>query len=294
MTERKTSVIVTGASGFIGSHLIDKLLDSHYSVIAITRKTPELSQRLDNRLVWCEWDRVEDFLANSKEDKPIAIIHLATAYGRDGSDYVESEMANVIRPLQLLELAIKYKIQKFINTDSFFSKDEFNYQYMRPYVLTKRTFCRWGRIVSDDNGIKFINMRLEHVYGPRDGGSKFIPYLMKAFSENHEHIELTDCLQKRDFIYIDDVVSAYLTVLASNETPSFAEYQVGLGYSIELRQMVESIRGLYEKSTSKIIYGARKQRQNEIMDSFASNENLIELGWRPKFNLTYGVSMLLF
>lgn len=156
---------MTGASGFIGSHLVTRLIEDKYSVIAITRSVSSISTSTDERIIWCEWDEIEEVLKN-KTDIPIAIIHLATAYDRNGINHAEVELANVLKPLELLELAVKFKIKKFINTDSYFSKPEFNYQYMRSYILTKNSFCQWGDLISSNSEVRFINMRLEHVYGP--------------------------------------------------------------------------------------------------------------------------------
>lgn len=292
MAEENRSVIVTGASGFIGSHLIKRLLNSNFSVIAITRSKSSHINNTDSRIVWCEWQNIECLLQKHKQP-PIAIIHLATAYGRELSDLLEVEDANVLKPLRLLELASKYKINKFINTDSYFAKSEFNYQYMRPYIITKNSFNEWGAFFSTRSDVKFINMRLEHVYGPGDGQGKFIPFLVYSFLTNKEKIECTDCSQKRDFIYVDDVVSAYMTILNADSLPMYAEYQVGLGYSVSMKVFIEALCHELPKFKGLIKYGALGQRENEIMDSYAENKNLKALGWEPEYELHFGVQKYL-
>ncbi|PKX86571.1 NAD-dependent epimerase/dehydratase family protein, partial [Pectobacterium peruviense] len=207
-------VIVTGASGFIGGFLVDKLVSKGYSVIAISR-SPKQIKGQDNKLRWCNWENINKLLEDGDFDVE-AIFHLATDYGRNTSgNYSEIENANVVNPLKLLDLAVRYKISKFISTDSFFSKPEFNYQHMRPYILTKSSFNEWGRYLSYVHDLFFLNVRLEHVYGPNDNKDKFIPYLISSLKKG-ERIKCTDCKQKRDFVYIHDVTDAYMTILDSD------------------------------------------------------------------------------
>lgn len=284
MTENRRSLIVTGATGFIGSHLVERLVESDFSVIAVTRSICQLNTE---NVTWCEWDKLEELLLSI--EVPEAVIHLATHYGRDGGNTVEVESANVVMPLKLIELAIKFGIKRFINTDSYFAKAEFNYQYMRPYIISKNSFLQWGGYFSSKFGLTFINMRLEHVYGERDSSGKFIPFVIDSLINNKEYLELTDCTQKRDFIHVADVVSAFITVLNSENIPSFAEYQVGLGFSVELMLLVELIKKEIPYAKTRIIYGAHPQRENEIFDSFANNSSLIALGWHPSLSIFDGI-----
>jgi CDP-abequose synthase len=289
MNKTKT-VIVTGASGFIGTHLVNKLLDLDYNVIAVTRVIRSESQH--SNLIWVEWANLGDLLI-SYSSIPMAIIHLATAYGRQGESLSSVESANVIMPLQLLELAVNFKINKFINTDSFFSKPEFNYQYMRPYIISKNNFLNWGAFIATQNHLQFINMRLEHVFGPGDGKGKFIPYIVDSLINNKKQIECTDCTQKRDFIYVDDVVSAYLTVLIQDLSSGFLEFEVGYGTSVPVKDIVEEIKSKIPNSNSTISYGAINQREQEILDSKANNTALKSVGWHPIYDYKTGVSKLL-
>lgn len=287
------AVIVTGASGFIGSHLVNRLVELGFTVIAVTRSLEKGVCRQYKNLFWIQWSDVEEFLMKSSSS-PIAIIHLATAYGRNNESLASIEEANVTMPLKLLELAVKHKIKKFINTDSYFSKPEFNYQYMRPYIITKDSFRKWGEFTSGHTDLYFVNMRLEHVYGPGDGKEKFIPYIIESLNANKDFIECTDCTQKRDFIYVDDVVSAYITILNKDLPSKYLECEVGCGVSLPLRDFLEKIKEKIKekkhetKTTFK--FGNLKQRDNEILESKAKIELLLSLGWKPKVEYFVGIS----
>lgn len=284
MIENKV-VIVTGASGFIGSHLVKRLIKDNYSIIAITRSINQSKLIHEDRLTWCEWAELEGIFCQYNDI--VAVIHLATAYGRNDENIIDVFDANVVKPLKLLELAVKYGVAKFISTDSFFSKEKFNYQYLRSYILSKITFAKWGRFFSDElKKIKFINMRLEHVFGPGDAEGKFIPFIMDEIRNNRLPINCTEGNQKRDFIFVDDVVSAYVVVLNSlYDSTCYVEHEVGMGESIELKDFIEKIKLEMGSVNVKINYGTLPMREYEIMDSKADNTSLIALGWQPEMNI---------
>ncbi|MCW7548259.1 NAD(P)-dependent oxidoreductase [Photorhabdus sp. APURE] len=292
MTRKIKTAIVTGATGFIGRHLVHRLLQEQFSVIAISRsKTPcHVVINNDIRVIWCQWHSVENCITD--QHNLVAVIHLATAYGRTIDCFHEIEKANVLKPLTLLEFSVKHKIPIFINTDSFFTKTEYNYQHMIPYILTKRSFNKWGEYFSSLGELSFINMRLEHVYGPGDREGKFIPFLINALKSSTKKIDCTDCSQKRDFIYIDDVIDAYITVLKYGTLPGYVEYGVGLGYSVTMKDFIECLKKQLISNIS-IDYGALPHRKNEIMNSYADNSSLVVLGWKPKTNYLEGINNMI-
>ncbi|HHP5407146.1 TPA: NAD-dependent epimerase/dehydratase family protein [Aeromonas veronii] len=296
MINNTQTVILTGASGFIGSHLVNRLIELGFLVIAVTRSPEKNLSRQCENLFWIQWSDIDGFLLKNSLS-PIAVMHLATAYGRNNENLASVEEANVRMPLNLLELAVKHKISLFINTDSYFTKPEFNYQYMRPYIITKNSFRKWGEFISSYTDLYFVNMRLEHVYGPGDGKGKFIPYIIESLYANKDFIECTDCTQKRDFIYIDDVVSAYITFLNKSLPSKYVECEVGLGVSIPLREFLEKIREKTKeiKHETKTVFkfGSIKQRDNEILESKAKISLLESLGWQPEVEYLVGISKTL-
>lgn len=285
-------VIVTGASGFIGTHLVNRLLELEFDVIAVTRKLKKEAQIQRENLIWIEWSNLSDFL-KSIPNTPIGIIHLATAYGRNGESLTSVEEANVMQPLQLLQLAVKYNIKKFLNADSFFGKPEFNYQHLRPYIITKDSFKKWGELIANQTGLYFINMRLEHVYGPGDGKDKFVPYIVNSLLSEQEYIKCTDCTQKRDFIYVDDVVSAFITVLNKELPSKFLEFEVGCGISLPIKTFLEKLKSNLPKSKSVFKFGSVPQRENEILDSKANDSLSKTLGWKTCYDIDSGIVNLL-
>jgi nucleoside-diphosphate-sugar epimerase len=279
-------VLVTGATGFIGAHLLEGLLAAEHTVVALHRRWSTEGLRCHVRL---SWTTVEDVAACFGQRRPDAVIHLATCYG-NGVSLAEMVASNVWMPLRLLELAAAQGCPLFVNTDSFFAKPEFNYSHMRTYIQSKNDFMRWAVLATEATpAIKIVNARLEHVYGPGDGAQKFIPHVLAKLLAN-DTLALTPGEQMRDFVHVDDVVSAYLTILKSGEVlpPGPIEIQVGTGTAHSVRTFVETARALCE-ATSRLDFGVHPYRNAEIMYSAADTAALAVLGWAPRHTLASGI-----
>ena len=217
-----------------------------------------------------------DIFTNHQID---AVIHTATSYGRKGESDLEIFKANVLFSMDLLECAKKF------NTHSFFNTDSLQYQYINSYTLTKKQFVEWGKRYSASCKLKFINMKLEHVYGPKDDDSKFISWFIKQIKEEVPEINLTAGTQKRDFIHVLDVVAAYLLLLDnSNGLSGFEEFEVGTGHSIQARDFLNEIVEAFEEKQGKKIktrlnFGVIPMRKGEPDEIYANNIDLKLLGW---------------
>jgi len=132
-------------------------------------------------------------------------------------------------------------------------------------------------------------MKLEHIYGPKDDENKFITFLIRRMMRN-ETIDLTAGEQKRDFIYIDDVIHAFVKVLETESLHN--EYEVGSGDSISIKKFVRLIHRLTE-SSSTLNFGALSYRENEIMESHADISKLTEIGWQPFVSSEDGIMRII-
>lgn len=202
--------------------------------------------------------------------------------------------ANLIFPIKLLEMCVEFEVCAFINTDSYVNKPSFQYPYLLDYSLSKKSLLLWLPYFSQKIGI--ANMILEHVFGPNDGEKKFVTGMVNQIAvEKKPAIELTPGDQVRDFIYVYDVVSAYLRVLEcllAVSEPGLSEYEVGTGTGVDIKSFVEYIRVL-SHSPTKLLFGALPYRRAEIMRSVANTNSLKSIGWATKYDWVSGLRDLL-
>jgi len=284
-------VMLTGATGFLGSHILHKLIENNIDTIVLKRSFSNDKRICMYNTLYKSYDIDTINLEKVFEEETHidAIIHCATDYGRKDDKISEVMQSNVVFPVQLLELSSAFKVDKFYNTDTFFNIAKNSTGYMQNYTLTKKQFLDWGKLFAESGKIDFINMRLEHLYGEGDNDGKFIPFIIDSCLKNIEKIDLTDGEHLRDFIYIDDVVSAYLAVLLkSQELKGFQEFEVGCGKAIKVKDFVIAVKEIANSQT-KLNFGALPYRKNEILYSEANIDNLKSLGWIPKFSHEHGI-----
>lgn len=281
-------ILLTGANGFLGSRILERLIVNNE--VHITLRKDSQTNRIDSII---QEARVKVFFVDEnntleienlfKNEEIELIVHCATDYGKQKDYFFKVFESNVLFPLKLLEIGVKYNLKYFINTDSYFNKDNLSYNALPNYSKTKKLFLSYLRNVGKN--ISIINMRLEHVYGPNDNSDKFITYLVKNMKLN-EKISLTFGHQKRDFVFVDDVAEVYNNIILNITklpTPYFEDLEIGLGKSIHLRDFIEILSAKI-KTKSILDYGAIEYRDDEIMNSFANN-SLSQ--WAERFNINF-------
>lgn len=274
------TILITGINGYLGSSLAKKL--SKYFKIVGTEVSVDNLFRIKDcnfRVYLTDPINIERLF---NENKINYIIHTATFYGRGEENYGKLINFNLYLPIMLIEKAALKNIKLFINTDTSLEK------FVSAYSLSKSQFKDWLFILK--NKIKIVNLKLEHFYGPGASEDNFISFIIKQMLNNVLEINLTPGEQKRDFIYLDDVVEAYYAILLHNNsiTSNYSEFEVGSGEAIKIGDIVKKIKILC-KSSSKINFGAIKYRENEIMFSKANIKSLMNFNWEPKTKIDDGL-----
>jgi nucleoside-diphosphate-sugar epimerase len=289
------NVLITGATGFLGGHLSRILVGSGHSVVALTRPTSDLSRLralgARVRLLPCPPEAVED-LAGELEGID-AVVHAATCYGRKGEADNDVVRANLLFPLRLFEVACHSGVGTFLNLDTCFNTWPIRYKYLQSYTLSKRHFAEWGALLAEARAVRFVNLQLHHPYGPADAAGKFVPFVISECLAGRE-LKLTAGDQRKDFIYIDDVVDAIRLLLAKADglPRGYHHFECGSGGAITVREFVETVHSS-TGSTAKLCFGALPYREGEIMFSQADLGRLRQLGWAPRWGLREGIARIL-
>lgn len=291
MLQNKATVLLTGATGFLGSYLLEALLRQQYEVI-ILKRTFSDEWRIKQNLINVKSYDIDVFpVSKAFEEQHIdLVIHTACHYGRNSDSLAKVVDCNVRFALEVLESSIKHNVKYFLNTDTLLSK------HLSGYSLSKSQFLEW--LKSRTNMIKVVNLKLEHMYGVKDDNKKLISWFLSELDQNIDEIKLTYGEQRRDFVYIDDVVEAYLKVIANlPNLPSFSEFQVGTGKSSSVKHFLTSLRKEYElqkgQRRTKLSFGAIPYRENEPMEIKVKNDSLLDLGWSPNFDVEKGIERLI-
>ncbi|MDR3217842.1 MAG: NAD-dependent epimerase/dehydratase [Dysgonamonadaceae bacterium] len=270
------TILITGINGFLGSHLA-LLLKNEYNVIGLEYNIDNLFRI--NHLNLKVYSSDENLEAIFIRENIYAVIHTATIYRRKNEPIKDLLNTNIILPAILFEFSEKYKVEIFVNTDSFFNSNQNKtYNYLQDYTLSKQNALQWLQLQRQECNL--VNMKIFHMFGENDSPSKFVPHIIEELKQNNP-IDLTKGEQTRDFIYIKDVVNAYKTVLSTQFNKSFCEFDVCTGNSITIKAFVETAKEA-TSSSSVLNWGVLPYRENEIMTSTGNPAPLIALGWKPK------------
>jgi len=278
------TILLTGATGFLGSHLLKALVNKGYEVVVLKRSTSNMwrLKGFENTFKSYDIDRVP--LQKAFEEQYIdTIIHTACMYGRKGESIQQILKTNLMFGIKLLSTAIDFSTKYFLNTSTLLDKQ------INAYALSKKQFEEWLKLAS--NKIQVVNLKLELMFGEQDGNDKFTSWILNELQQEKNIIPLTAGTQKRDFIYIDDVVSAYLTCLEqAPQLKDFNDIEVGTGVLTPVKSFVTLVKNTLEKLKGSPIetqlnFGALPYREGEIMEPQVDNSRLCSLGWQPKRSL---------
>lgn len=282
------SILLTGATGFLGSQLLEKFLQNGYEIVILKRSFSS-TKRIDQYLSSITYfDIDQTTLSNVFKNCDIdVVVHTACNYGRNGEDASEVVLSNIQFGLELMEEAIRHGAKTFINTDSLLPK------YINPYSLSKAQFKEWLYLFS--NKIQVINFKIEHMYGPGDDSRKFVPWLIQQMLTTDNDIPLTSGVQMRDFVHVCDIATAFDLVLSrAAQLEPWNEYDLGTGQLIRVRDFVEAIAKELEQYKSvrlmpRLLFGQVPYRENEVMEPKVDNSKLRQLGWEPRVSIQEGI-----
>ncbi|MEP3266511.1 MAG: NAD-dependent epimerase/dehydratase family protein [Hyphomicrobiales bacterium] len=295
-------VLVTGASGFIGSHYVAFALQNNLKVVVTSRSNASvnLKEADENKI----HDTYLDFDLSNRASicrlfskiRPKAVVHAAamcSAGGADGFDLISGDVASTY---QLMECAVDAKVERFVMLGSaqvYGGKDKPHCECdplapSNPYGLMKALCAENADYFRRQSTMKIIETRLFNVYGVDDKPPRLLPYLLERMQDDLP-IELSAGDQERDFVYIDDVVRI-IAQAAAGHIP-YDCINVGTGQVKSVKAMAEHLHHIL-KSKSEMRFGARPMQEGEAKVLKADTSRLKELGLIPTVNVFDGLSKI--
>ena len=281
------TILITGISGFLGSHIAKYLLKKKYQIIGLIRSKTDTSRikSICNDILLFNIDDMHKLENLFHENNIDIIINCAVYYDRSDRNAVECLYSNIVMPITLLEIAYRNRISMFISFDSYYSYS--NIQNMKHYITSKKQLKEWLKIFSQNMNI--YNLILFHMYGDDDNKDKFIPFIIKSLLGEEESIDLTNCLQEKDFIFIDDVVELVSRIIEKEESSGYHQYAVGTGETKSLKEMIEILQKLAPDYSCKFKFGAIPNADETCYLSVDKDLLKKDFNWFPKYNLYSGL-----
>jgi UDP-glucose 4-epimerase len=294
--------MVTGGCGFIGSHIVETLLENHYQVAVFDNLSTGAVQNINREKVKFF---LGDILSNDLEVavsqfKPEYIVHEAaqTSVSRSIDDIHFDAELNTMGTINIINICRKYSIKKvvFASSAAVYGNSKQipipvagSIQPSSPYGLSKYMAEEYLKLAKDLYGIDYTILRYSNVYGPRQNGlgeGGVISIFLKNLITNRSQTIFGDGNQTRDFIYVKDVSRANLKALEEDVNGVF---NISTSTSTSINLLLNIINGLSSQFSPPKYEAARA---GDIKDSQLCNkESLIRLNWKPLYSLEEGLEM---
>jgi len=293
-------ILVTGGAGFIGSHIVDKLIARGDSVAVIDDLSTGKKENLNSKAKFYKLSivdkKVEQVFA---KEKPDYVIHQAAQVDvtRSVKEPLYDAEVNILGSLNILECCRKYGVKKIVYANSggagsgepqYLPVDEKHpIAPLCPYGVSKHTFEHYLDLYSKIHGMKYTSLRYANVYGPRQdpfGEGGVIAIFSYNLLKNQAPKIFGNGKQTRDFVFVGDVADANILSLEKGDNDYF---NVSTGKEISINDLFKMIKELTGSKTNAIYAEPRK---GEIMRSVLSNAKIKKAtGWSPKVDLKQGL-----
>lgn len=278
-------VLITGSDGFIGKILTQGLKNLNYFVFCLDHKNGK--DILDKK----------NFTSFKKID---TVFHLAAVVGyiKANIDPWLTYQVNVLGTLNVLEFCKKSKAKLLFPSAYLYQeskkilKDETDpIQPTNFYTHSKYLAEQLCFFYAKNYQVDVVIARTTNAYGPEQPVHYIIPLLMDSLQKK-KTLKLTHPKALRDYLYIDDLINAYISLAKSKNTVPGEIFNVSLGKPISLSNLVNFLKKITASKT-KIIF-EKKLRENEVMNGVMNNKKIInKIGWQPQTSLSEGLRKII-
>lgn len=290
------TVLVTGASGFIGNRLVQKLLTEEVEVIGISRKKITFEKP---RFKFLSLDLADEKALRKIPRKIDVIFHNAAYIPPDTNEkyFGKCFSGNVMTTANIVKFTNTNQIKQLIVSSSISVYGIVTIgKINESYTVQPTTFYGFSKKIAEDvvsgqlkNTIPYTILRYSSVYGPCMKQKTVVTQFIKQIKRG-ENITIWGSGERtQDFVYIDDVVNANIKASVKK---SKGLYLIGSGTETSLKDLAETIKSFFPTSKNKIIYDESKpeDQQRVCLDYTKANE---AFGYKPKYSLKEGLRKII-
>ena len=298
--EREMKILVTGGAGFIGSHLVDRLVMEGHTVAVVDDLSTGKRRNLNRGARFYKRDIRSSRLERAfRKERPAVVMHLAAQMDvrRSVENPVFDADVNVLGTLNLLEQASKHGTRKVVFASSggaiygeqevFPAPEIHPTKPLSPYGVSKLSGEHYLYYYQQLSGMRFVSVRYANVYGPRqdpEGEAGVVAIFIQKMLSSEQAIINGNGRQTRDFVFVEDVVEANLAVMAQNVQ---GVYNVGTGQETTINDLFAMLKELTQSSCQEVHGPAKKGEQaRSVVDSAKLGK---DVGWEPRVPLKEGL-----
>jgi UDP-glucose 4-epimerase len=298
----KKKILVTGGAGFIGSHVVNKLIEEGHEVIIIDDLSTGRQLNINPNAKFYHLDIQSPKLeAVFKKERPSYVSHHAAQIDvrRSVSDPVFDAGVNILGTINILQNCVNFKVKRIIFASSggaiygeqtmFPAAEDHPLNPVSPYGISKLVAEYYLHYYKVMYGMDYVSLRYANVYGPRQdpyGETGVVAIFIQKMLAGEQPIINGNGKQTRDFIYVGDVAEANVLALQHNLEGNI--FNIGTGVETSVEQLFNGLKKIINPLINKR-YGPSKQgEQIRSVIDYAKAKKILH--WEPKTPLSYGLS----
>lgn len=286
-------VLITGGSGYIGSRLVQQLVQLDWAVHLIVRPSSQLGalDRIKNQITCHNYDgQIDSLMQIMQAVQPEIVFHLASLFlpQHQPSDVDRLIQSNVQFGTQLLEVMREKGVKQIVNTGTSWQHHlNISDRATNLYAATKQAFERILDYYTEAHQFAAVTLYVFDSYGPNDPRKKLIS-LLWANAQGQTTLEMSPGEQLIDLVHVDDLVRAFVVATQEQTLKPGQHNRFGLssGRAMPLKALAE----LFSTSCGvalKINWGGRPYRDREVMKTWTTHTPLPN--WAPEISLEQGL-----
>ena len=264
-------ILITGITGFLGSHIAENLIQENFIVIGLKRKNADCwrCKEFSDNIIWVDID--DDFEDQIIKLNPDIFIHCAWSGAQaDSRDLEDLQLENLSFLKKILAIVSKCNSPRFIGLGSqaeygFLDEAAIETQGPKPHNLYGSVKVEASKIVQeccDQNEIKWYWLRLFSFYGPKESTQWLIPHVITSILEEKSHIDLGPCSQKYAYLFVKDLAH-YMTLLIQKKDCPSGIYNISGDEIYELKELLLKLKGCFKNSNTTLKFDVLPTRANQ-------------------------------